>query len=214
MIRTTLLVSILIVAIALSSTNAFAAEAVIFSEELPPGALLDELRADSLFTITSENPYAGSNHLKRDIALGGWGWITGISSMNLDLTDIDFDKAFVEFYIDSGAIAIGYMELRIAGPGWEPDNGTEITVDDAPGYERISVMLKDFNGSQLGRNPANMDEFTGGTGKIDTWSVGFGAEGDLLVDEIRISDGESSLVSAEVSAEHKLAVTWGKLKSR
>ncbi len=210
MTKLTLLVSALIIVIALSSTTAFAAEAVIFSEELPPGALLDELRADSLFTVTSENPHAGANHLKRDIALGGWAWITGISSMDLDLSGINFDNAFVEFYIDSGAIAIDYMELRISGPGWEPDNTAEIVVDGVPGYERISIMLKDFNGKQLGGSPTNMDEFTGGTGKIDRWSVGFGAEGDLFIDEIRISDGEPSAVSAE----RKLAVTWAKLKSK
>ena len=150
------------------------------------------------------------DYVKRDVALGGGAWLTGISSMDLDLSGINFDNAFVEFYIDSGTIAIGYMELRIAGPEWDPDNAAEIVVDDVPGYEKISIMLKDFNGKQLGGNPTNMDEFTGGTGKISRWSVGFGAEGDLFIDEIRISDGEPSAVSAE----HKLAVTWGKLKSK
>ena len=73
-------------------------------------------------------------------------------------------------------------------------------------------MLKDFNGKQLGGNPANMDEFTGGTGKIDRWSLGFSPPEatDVLVDEIRISDGEP----AAVSANHKLAVTWGGLRAR
>jgi hypothetical protein len=123
---------------------------------------------------------------------------------------MDFDKAFIEFYIDSGTTAIDYIELRLAGEGWDPDSQFNIATDGDPGYEKINVMLKDFDVKQLGANPANLDEFTGGTGRIDRWSIGFNATSDVVVDEVRISDGEP----AAVSAEHKLAITWGKLKSR
>jgi hypothetical protein len=214
MTRLTLLVFVLIAAAALLPAVAFAAEAVIFSEELPSGASLEELHADSQFVVSSDNPYEGSNHLKRELAAGDWSWITGISGLNLDLTDIDFDEAFVEFYIDSGTVAIGYIELRIAGADWDPDSQVTIQTDGVPGYEKISVMLKDFNVKQLERSPANLDEFTGGTGKIDRWSIGFSPADAtvVVVDEVKISDGKEVL--AAVRAEHKLAIRWGKIKSR
>lgn len=209
MIKATTLVAVM----ALSATFAFADEWVIFSEDLLPGASLTELHADSQFVIASDNPYEGSNHLKRELDAGAWSWITGISGLDLDLTGIDFGEAFIEFYIDSGSVAIDYIELRIAGPGWDPDNQITIQTDGTPGYENITAMLKEFNGKQLGRSPNDLDEFTGGTGVIDRWSLGFSpAEATVLVvDEILISDGKEE---AAVDAEHKLACTWGKLKSR
>ena len=209
MAKLTLLILVLVIAVALAPTVAFGTEAVIFSEEVPAGASLEALHADSQFVVSSDSPHAGSNHLKRDIAAGGWAWITGISGLNLDLTDINFDVAFIEFYIDSGTSALGYIELRIAGVGWSPDSQVTIATDDVEGYEQIHVMLTDFNVKQLGHSPANLDEFTGGTGKIDTWSIGFGAVSDVLVDEIIISDG----ISAAVDAEDRLITVWGKLKS-
>ena len=190
----------LIVAMAFSTTIALAGEWVIFKEELPAGASLDDLHADSKFIISSENPYAGANDLKRDIASGTWAWITGISGLNLDLTGILYDEAYLEFYIDSGATAIGYMELKIGGPNWDPTNQVTIQTDGAVGYEQIKVMLTDF--------APDLATFTGGTNSIDRWSVGFGAESDLYVDEVIITDG----VEAAVSAKHKLASAWGKLK--
>jgi inhibitor of cysteine peptidase len=179
----------LIAAIALSTTVAFGGEWTIFSDELPPGADL-ALRADSQFVVSDSNPYQGANHLKRDFATwGDWAWITGIMNLNLDLSGIDFDTAYIEFYIDGGTNGIGYLELRLAGPAWDPDfQTTSVTVDDQPGYELVKVMLKDFTGTGGGASPTNLDEFTGGTGMIDRVSWGFGAAGDLFVDEVRILD--------------------------
>ncbi|MHC4540724.1 MAG: hypothetical protein ACYS74_13225, partial [Planctomycetota bacterium] len=106
--------------IALSTTVAFGGEWIIFSDELPPGADL-ALRGDSQFVVSNSNPYQGANHLKRDFATyGSWAWITGIMSLNLDLSGIDFDTAYIEFYIDSGTIPIGYLELRLGGAAWDP----------------------------------------------------------------------------------------------
>ena len=188
----------------LSATTVFAGEWVIFSEELLPGASLEDLHADSRFIVSSDNPYAGTNHLKRDLAAaGGWAWITGISGLNLDLTGIVYEDAYIQFYMDSGSVAIGYIELKIGGPGWTPTNQFNIATDGTPGYEEIKVMLTDFT--------PDLDTFTGGTSSIDRWSVGFGAESDVLVDEVIISDG---IGGAAVSAKHKLASTWGRLKSR
>ncbi|MEJ2705532.1 MAG: hypothetical protein P8Z79_24085, partial [Sedimentisphaerales bacterium] len=177
----------LIAVIALSTTVAFGGEWIIFSEELPPGADL-ALRADSQFVVSDSNPYEGAYHLRRDFATwGDWAWITGIMSLNLDLSGIDFDTAYLEFYIDGGTDAIGYLELRLGGPDWDPDFGTtSVTVDDQPGYELFQVMLKDFTSN--GASATDLDEFTGGTGMIDRISWGFGATGDLFVDEVRILD--------------------------
>jgi len=181
----------LIAVIALSTTVAFGGEWIIFSEELPPGADL-ALRVDSQFVVSNSHPCQGANHLKRDFATwGDWAWITGIMNLNLDLSGIDFDTAYIEFYIDGGTIPIGYLELRLAGPAWDPDfQSTSVTVDDQPGYELVKVMLKDFIGigASSGVSPTNLDEFTGGTGMIDRVSWGFGAAGDLFVDEVRILD--------------------------
>ena len=186
----------LIAAIALSTTVAFGGEWIIFSEELPPGADL-ALRADSQFVVSDSAPYQGANHLKRDFATwGDWGWITGIMNLNLDLSGIDFDTAYIEFYIDGGTNAIGYLELRLAGPAWDPDfQNTSVTVDDQPGYELFKVMLKDFTRTGGGASPTNLDEFTGGTGMIDRISWGFGAAGDLFVDEVRILDAAGGVAA-------------------
>ncbi len=186
----------LIAAIALSTTVAFGGEWIIFSEELPPGADL-ALRADSQFVVSDSDPYQGANHLKRDFATwGDWGWITGIMNLNLDLSGIDFDIAYIEFYIDGGTNAIGYLELRLAGPAWDPDfQNTSVTVDDQPGYELFKVMLKDFTRTGGGASPTNLDEFTGGTGMIDRVSWGFGAAGDLFVDEVRILDAAGGVAA-------------------
>jgi len=195
----------LIAVIALSTTVAFGGEWIIFTEELPPGADL-ALRADSQFVVSDSDPYQGANHLKRDFATwGDWAWITGIMNLNLDLSGIDFDTAYIEFYIDGGTNAIGYMELRLAGPAWNPDfQSIDVTVDDQPGYELFKVMLKDFTGTGDGASPTNLDEFTGGTGMIDRVSWGFGATGDLFVDEVRILDaagGVTAIASNPIPAD-------------
>ena len=86
-----------------------------------------------------------SNHLERDFATwGSWAWITGIMNLNLDLSGIDFDTAYIEFYIDSGTIPIGYLELRLGGAAWDPDfQNTGVTVDDQPGYDLgLQVLVK------------------------------------------------------------------------
>ncbi len=186
----------LIAVIALSTTVAFGGEWIIFSDELPPGADL-ALRVDSQFVVSNSHPYQGANHLKRDFATwGDWAWITGIMSLNLDLSGIDFDTAYIEFYIDGGTNAIGYLELRLAGVAWDPDfEDTSVTVDDQPGYELVKVMLKDFTRRGGGASPTNLDEFTEGTGMIDRISWGFGATGDLFVDEVRILDAAGGVTA-------------------
>jgi hypothetical protein len=188
----------LIAVITLSTTVAFGGEWIIFSDELLPGADL-ALRGDSQFVVSNSNPYQGANHLKRDFATwGDWAWITGIMSLNLDLSGIDFDNAYIEFYIDGGTNAIGYLELRLAGAAWDPDfQNTSVTVDDQPGYELVKVMLKDFIGigTSSGVSPTNLDEFTGGTGMIDRISWGFGAAGDLFIDEVRILDAAGGVTA-------------------
>ena len=193
----------LIAAIALSTTVAFGGEWIIFSEELPPGADL-ALRADSQFVVSDSDPYQGANHLKRDFATWGeWGWITGVMSLNLNLSSIDFDNAYLEFYIEGGTNAIGYLELRLGGAAWDPDfQNTSVTVDDQPGYELVKVMLKDFTRTGGGASPTNLDEFTGGTGMIDRISWGFGAAGDLFVDEVRILDAAGGFTAIASNASN------------
>ncbi|MDY0355248.1 MAG: hypothetical protein RBR19_05170 [Sedimentisphaerales bacterium] len=180
--------------IALSTAVALGGECTLFSEELPDGADL-ALRGDSQFVVSDSAPYRGANHLKRDFATyGSWAWITGIMNLNLDLSDIDFDSAYIEFYIDGGTSPISYLELRLGGAGWVPDfRDTSVTVDGQPGYQLVQVMLKDFTSD--GVHPANLDEFTGGTGTIDRISWGFEATGDLLIDEVRILDAAGTVTS-------------------
>ncbi len=209
----------LIAAIALSRTVAFGGEWIIFSEELPPGGDL-ALRADSQFVVSDSNPYQGANHLKRDFATwGDWAWITGIMNLNLDLSGIDFDTAYVEFYIDGGTNAIGYLELRLAGAAWDPDfQNTSVAVDDQPGYELVRVMLKDFTGTGGGPNPTNLDEFTGGTRMIDRTSWAFGAAGDLFIDEVRILDAAGGVTGIASNPDPEdgamLEATWVNLSWR
>jgi hypothetical protein len=193
----------LIAVIALSTTVAFGGEWIIFSDELPPGADL-AVHGNSQFVVSNSNPYQGANHLKRDFATWGeWGWITGVMSLNLNLSSIDFDNAYLEFYIDGGTNAIGYLELRLGGAAWDPDfQNTSVTVDDQPGYELVKVMLKDFTRTGGGASPTNLDEFTGGTGMIDRISWGFGAAGDLFVDEVRILDAAGGVTAIASNASN------------
>lgn len=212
MTRISLLALTLIIVVTLSPTIVLAGEWFIFGDELPAGASL-ELRADSMFEIGNSNPFKGTSNLEREMEAGAWAWITGIMDLGLDITGINFDEAYVEFYIDSGSVPIDYVELRVAGPGWAPDNSYEgAVVDNVPGYEKITVMLKDFNGKQLGHAPTSLAEFTGGTNIVDRWSLGFSPPEatTMYVDEIVISDG----VAAAVSAGSKLSITWGNLKAK
>ena len=209
----------LIAVIALSTTVAFGGEWIIFSDELPPGADL-ALHGNSQFVVSNSNPYQGANHLKRDFATwGDWAWITGVMSLNLDLSNIDFDTAYIEFYIDGGTNAIGYLELRLGGAAWDPDfQNTSVTVDDQPGYELVKVMLKDFTRTGGGASPTNLDEFTGGTGMIDRISWGFGAAGDLFVDEVRILDAAGGVTAIASNPDPEdgamLEATWVNLSWR
>jgi hypothetical protein len=124
-------------------------------------------------------------------------------SLNLNLSSIDFDNAYLEFYIDGGTNAIGYLELRLGGAAWDPDfQNTSVTVDDQPGYELVKVMLKDFTRTGGGASPTNLDEFTGGTGMIDRISWGFGAAGDLFVDEVRILDAAGGFTAIASNASN------------
>ena len=186
----------------------------IFDDEVLYGSLSDH---DGGFEVSKENPYAGDKCLARELLNGDWAWITGIGEsdpMNLDLTGIEFEDAFIEFYADSGGIALGYIELRLAGAGWSPDAQAVIQTDGAIGYEQILVPLTEFMVKDLGNRADNLEDFTGGSNKVDIWSVGFSPGGDttLYVDEVRIADLEDVEIRA-VKPEGKLATAWAAVKS-
>jgi hypothetical protein len=136
--------------------------------------------------------------------------------MDLDITGIDFDEAFIEFYIDSGEVVLDYIELRLAGRGWNPDAQFIIQTDGVEGYEQIKVPLSKFTVKQLGMEAKNLDAFTGGTGKIDTWSIGFSLNDDttVYVDELRIADSDEPEQGKAVEPEGKLTASWAAIKSR
>jgi len=185
----------------------------IFDDEVLHGSLSDH---DGGFEVSKDNPYAGDKCLARELKSGDWAWITGIGEsdpMNLDLTGIIFEDAFIEFYADSGKVAFGYIELRLAGAGWSPDAQAVIQTDGAEGYEQILVPLTEFMVKDLGNRAEDLEDFTGGTNKIDIWSLGFSPGGDttLYVDEVRIADLEEDLKA--VKPEGKLATAWAAVKS-
>jgi hypothetical protein len=192
-----------------------AAEWVIFDEEV----LYGELSAhDGGFEVSSDEPYEGKECLSRELIAGEWAWITGIGEgvpMNLDITGIDFDEAFIEFYIDSGTLAIGYMELRLAGAGWNPDCQITIETDAVEGYEQIRIPLSEFTVKHLGMPADDLDEFTGGTSKIDIWSLGFSPDGDttVRVDNLRIADSDEPEPGRAVESKGKMTTLWAAVKS-
>jgi len=187
----------------------------IFDDEVLHGSLSNH---DGTFVVSKDNPYAGEKCLARELASGDWAWITGIGEsdpMNLDLTGIVFEDAFIEFYADSGTVAIGYMELRLAGVSWMPADAQAIVqTDGVEGYEQILVPFTEFTVKGLERAAEDLDEFTGGTNKVDIWSVGFSPGGNttLYVDEVRIADLEGTEIRS-VKPEGKLATTWAVVKS-
>ncbi len=191
-----------------------AAEWIIFDEELHYGGLTTH---DGGFEISDEDAYEGENCLARELVAGEWAWITGIGEdqpMNLDLTGIEFEDAFIEFYIDSGSVAIDYIELRLAGQGWDPDCQTIIRTDGVDGYEQIRILLTEFNVKQLGVSVDDLDDFTGDTNEIDTWSIGFSPGGDttVRVDNLRIADSDEPEQKA-VEPGGKLTTSWAAVKS-
>lgn len=207
--------TILSILVLISVAPVGASEWFIFDDEVLHGALSDH---DGGFEVTDDNPYAGDACLARELANGDWAWITGIGEsvpMNLDITGIEFDDAFIEFFIDSGEIPIGYIELRLAGAGWAPDAQVDIQTDAVEGYEQIRIPLTEFFVKQLGMSADDLDEFTGGSGMIDIWSLGFSPGGDftLYVDEIRIADSDEPDPRQAVKPEGKLATLWAAVKS-
>ncbi len=143
----------------------------IFDDEVLHGALSDH---DGGFEVSKENPYAGDKCLARELKSGDWAWITAIGEsvpMNLDLTGIEFDDAFIEFYADSGTVPFGYIELRLGGAGWMPDAQAVIQTDGVEGYEQILVPLTEFMVKDLGARAEDLKDLTGGSNKIDIWSL-------------------------------------------
>ena len=207
--------TILSILVLISVAPVGASEWFIFDDEVLHGALSDH---DGGFEVSDDNPYAGDGCLARELVNGDWAWITGIGEgvpMNLDITGIEFDDAFIEFFIDSGEIPISYIELRLAGAGWNPDAQAVIQTDAVEGYEQIRILLTEFHVKQLGMAADDLDEFTGSSGMIDIWSVGFSPGGDftLYVDEIRIADSDEPDPQRAVKPEGKLATLWAAVKS-
>jgi hypothetical protein len=187
-----------------------AKEFVIFDDELVYGNLTVH---DGGFEISNDGAFEGKKCLSRELIAGEWAWITGIENMGLDLTGIEFDDAFIEFYIDSEDLVLDYIELRLAGQGWNPDCGTVIQTDGADGYEQIRILLSDFEVKDLGE-AQDLDDFTGGTNKIDRWSIGFSPAGDttVRVDNLRIADSDEQEMQA-VKPTEKLTTSWAAVKS-
>jgi hypothetical protein len=198
-----------------SAAPLMAEEWIIFDDEVQCGALTTH---DGGFEVSDENPYEGKKCLARELVAGEWAWITGIGEdnpMSLDITGIDFDEAFIEFYIDSGKVVLAYIELRLAGQGWNPDCQAIIQTDGAEGYEQVRIPLKDFEVKNLGAKAKDLDDFTGGTGKIDTWSIGFSPPADttVYVDELRIADSDEPEMKRAVEPNGKLTTLWASVKS-
>ena len=197
-----------------AATPLMAAQWVIFDEEVHYGGLTTH---DGGFEISDEGAYEGENCLARELVAGEWAWITGIGEdqpMNLDLTGIEFEDAFIEFYIDSGEVPLTYIELRLAGVGWDPDCQAIIQTDGVEGYEQIRVLLSEFVVKSLGLEVDSLKAFTGGTNKIDTWSIGFSPGGDttVRVDNLRIADSDEPIQKA-VEPGGKLTTSWAAVKS-
>jgi len=193
------------------AASLMAAQWVIFDEELHYGNLTVH---DGGFEISDEDAYEGTECLARELIVGEWAWITGVENMGLDLTGIEFDDAFIEFYIDSGEVELTYIELRLAGQGWEPDCENYIQTDGVEGYEQIRVSLSEFVVKSLGIEVDSLKAFTGGTNRIDRWSIGFSPGGDttVRVDNLRIADSDEPEQKA-VEPGGKLTTSWAAVKS-
>ena len=153
--------------------------------------------------------------------------------MEIDLIDaeLDFDRAFVEFYIDSGPDPIEYMEFKLGGQQWGAFNQQfVIQTDDVAGYEQVKIMLQDFLTTDGQLPSGDWYEFTGDGQLLDRMSWGFGPTADLTVhiDSIRLADQDAQqlmpgdadqdldfdqldLVRVQVAAKYLTgqAATWG-----
>ncbi len=212
-----------------------ATEIVIFDDELRFGNLFDENRNGNMtaFEVRNTDQHLGQAHLARDFDASEWAWFNGIENLEIDLIDsgLEFDRSFVEFYIDSGPNPIGYMELRLMNQQWTVwDQQINIQTDGIEGYEQIRIMLKVFGSRGTGGFSELWEDFTVGGEFLDRISWGFGPNADLTlhIDSIRIADQEGlellpgdadqdldfdqlDLVRVQIAARYLTgqAATWG-----
>ncbi len=190
------------------STGVLAKEIVIFTEEASWGWIKEA-------EISDENPFEGTFSIKIGGGAGGWINHGPHDIQNVDLSEFEdgdgnlpVDKVAIEFYYDVGTADIGYWEVTFQlGGDWAnkiSQNNLGAELDAEEGYQLFSIPLKDF----------------GPTGWWDTMPLTItamqlgasfpeGATG--WMDNLIITDGEDE---AAVSARHKLAATWGELKSK
>jgi len=123
--------------------------------------------------------------------------------------------AFIEFYIDTGELDLTYIELRLAGQAWDPDCQFIIQTDGVEGYEQIRILLSEFMVKSLGIEADSLKAFTGGTNRIDRWSIGFSPGGatTVRVDNLRIADSDEPELQQAVKPEGKLTTRWAAVKS-
>lgn len=177
---------------------------VIFEEELPQGIALQ-----GTIETTEKDQFEGDAALKYTGAGLAWAGVTGL---NLDLSGITYDDAFLEFYATAEVVVT--LEIKLFGPGGGPVMISRVHPQLAGAdYEQIKIPLRHFVDSATAKIPKSLEDFTGGTSIVDQFMIAAG-DGPVWIDNVRIADEEEREEQRSVSPSGKLATSWAKLKSR
>jgi hypothetical protein len=144
-------------------------ERFIFHDSLSQGSSIGS--ADPM-EVSTENPYQGTASLKIT-GQGGWNNCR-IENLNVDISDIDWDKTYLEFAIDS-PIASDYMAVNLWGDGTQAPEQS-FSLSGSGQYETIRINMTDFAPTQtdFGEN-------------ITQFMVGAGWGNEIIyLDEVRI----------------------------
>jgi hypothetical protein len=187
--------------------EALAKEIILFSEEENWGWI-------KAAEFSDENPYQGQFAIKVDTSAGGWVNHGPHDIPNGDLSEFEddagnlpVDEVFIEFYYDVGQADVGYWEVTFQlGGDWAnkiDNSGLGAELDAEEGYQLFRIPLRGFGPDGWWETMPRV---------ITAMQLGasFPQGASVWLDELRVTDGKP----AAVSTEHRLATTWGKLKSR
>ena len=203
-LRAILITSILILTV--FSIKALATEVVLFSEEANWGWIKEA-------ELSDENPYEGQFSIKVDGTAGGWINHGPHDIPNGDLSvfydangDLPVNEVNIEFYYDVGEADIGWWEISFQlGGDWGnkiSNNNLGAELDAEIGYQLFQIPLSDFGPDVWWETMPHVITAMQLGASFPEGSAGW-------MDNLIVTDGEP----AAVSAKHKLASTWGKLKS-
>jgi hypothetical protein len=118
-------------------------ERFIFHDSLPSGSYI--FSGDPM-EVSSENPYQGTASLKIT-GQGNWSNCR-IKNLSVDVSSLDWEKAYLEFAIDN-PIPINYVAVNLWGDGTKAPEQS-FSLAGSGQYEVMQINMTDFAATQSG----------------------------------------------------------------